>query len=266
MRNGAPSKRPKWAVGVVTAPRPHGVSYLPACLQSLQSAGWTDIVIFAEPDAPIPHNFTGDVVCRRKQFGDWTNWATGLYELLFSEPDADYFLMLEDDTVVCRASRLYLESTVPLLNEFASVSIYTPAIYHRKRIWGYHNCCRGWLTWTTNTVLMTKDKVMTFFSDTDTLRHRFENIFDPNFKNWGCTGDPKNSVKDAVLGKWAYKNRLPMYFHTPSLAEHLGVASTVMKDTVDMRGRQSRDFVGEEADLEFLRTPEIRRFTKIPLL
>lgn len=257
MKNGKLSK-PKWTVGVTTAPREKGY-YLDQTLRSLQNAGWTDIVVFAEPGSPIPDDFDGHVVFRRKQYGDWTNWGSGLYELFLSEPDTDYFFMAEDDALVCRGAKQYLEDTLPFIGDFASVSIYTPAKYQQRTI-GFFNCCDGMKTWSTVTVIMPHRSVWKFFSDPDVQMHRFEDIFKVNHEWWlntPCTSYGQgytsiidtvgNTVKDAVIGKWAAKNKLPVYYHTPALAEHIGYYSTLTEDIAEVtNSRMTADFVGED--------------------
>jgi len=257
MRNGKPSKL-KWTVGVTTAPREKGY-YLDRTLRSLRNAGWDNIVVFAEPGSVIPDDFDGDVVSRRKQYGDWTNWGTGLYELFLSEPDTDYFFMAEDDALVCKGAKQYLESSLPFIGDFASVSLYTPAKYQQKTK-GFFNCCTGMGTWSTVTVIMPHQSVWKFFSDSDVQKHRFDDIFKVNREWWlntpcvsygqGYTSiidTVGNTVKDAVIGQWAYKNKLPIYYHTPALAEHIGYYSTLTEDVAEVtNSRMTADFVGED--------------------
>lgn len=252
----------KWTVGVITCPREKGY-YLDQNLRSLNNAGWEDVVVFAEPDSVIPDDFTGDVVHRRKQYGDWTNWASGLYELFLSEPDTDYFFMSEDDALVCRGAKKYLESILWQLGDFASLSIYTPSKYQQKYR-GFHNLCNGMETWSTVTVIMSHKSVWQFFSDPDVQKHRFEDIFKVQKEWWINTPHASygrgysslidtvgNTVKDAVIGKWAEKTGLPVYYHTPALAEHIGYHSTLTDDLSNPdNGRMTSDFVGEDADLE----------------
>lgn len=240
----------KWTVGLTTAPRKEGY-YLDRTLKSLRVAGFGDVVVFAEPCSLIPQDHTGPVVFRRKTYGDWTNWATGLYELLLSEPDTDMFLMVEDDVIFCKTAREYLDHAIPQLGDFGSLSLYTPSVFHRKRFCGFHNELRGMKTWSTVTVAMRRDKVISFFSDPDVQRHRFEDIFGEDKRFWCCPfTDPKNSIKDAVLGLWASKHQLPIYYHTPALAEHIGDFSTLTDQQATVKnGRMSLDFVGEDYDL-----------------
>lgn len=277
MKNGKQSK-PKWTVGVITAPRTQGY-YLDKTLSSISNAGWDDVTVFAEPKSVIPESFDGYVVNRRKQYGDWTNWASGLYELFLSEPDSDYFFMAEDDALVCKGAKEYLEKTIPLLGDFGSLSIYTPRKYrHKKR--GFFNCCEGMETWSTVTVIMQHKSVWKFFSDPDVQRHRFEDIFNVQKEWWIGTPNDNygtsdvsvidsigNTIKDAVIGKWAEKNNLPVYFHTPALAEHIGYFSTLTDDVSNSdNNRMTEDFIGEEADLKsFIVDPIIYKINSVPL-
>ncbi len=258
----------RWALGVVTCPRQDGY-YLDQCLNSLSTTGFPEPVVFAEPKSPIPESFKGHVCCRRKQYGDWSNWATGLFELLLSEPDADYFLMAEDDAFFAKGCRAYLEYAIPMLGPFGSVSLYTPSIYHKENIHGFHNELLDDRTWSTVTVIMSKQGVISFFSDPLVQKHRFENIFNRDEAFWQCSVDPKNSIKDAVIGQWASKHDLPIYYHTPALAEHIGVRSTLSEqESTSTNGRMTASFVGPEVDVsEWVGKPfHIQPKTKVALL
>jgi hypothetical protein len=237
----------KWTVGVITSPRQQGY-YLDRNVKSLTKAGFSELTVFAEPGSFVPEGVT--VVRRPKKYGDWTNWATGLYELLLSNPDADCFLMTEDDAVLCKDAKRYLEHALPSLGDFASLSLYTPSLY-RNRHRCFHNELRGHRTWSTVTVVMRRSKAISFFSDKDVQRHRFEDIFGEGADYWCCPKtDFKNSIKDAVIGQWAAKTNSPVYYHTPSLAEHIGEFSNLTdQPSLVQNGRMSADFVGEDADL-----------------
>lgn len=250
----------KWAVGVVTAPR--RTEYLSGTLRSLLAAGF-DPVVFAEPESPVPSWFSGGVVRRRKRYGDWANWATALYDLLLSEPDADYYFMAEDDGVFCRFKE-YLEVRMPGLGEFATVSPYTPGRYHLANFVGFHNRCNGPFTWSTLTVVMPRRSAIGFFSDPDVQRHRFEDVFADSGIAWGFDVDPKNSAKDAIIGQWAANNDLPMYYHTPCLASHVGLDSTLSDKTTSWENL-AKDFVGEDFTPNWS-NPRIMRRLKPTLL
>lgn len=252
----------KWAVGLITCPRQQGY-YLDRTLQSLNQAGWSDVVIYAEPGSEIPPSFHGTVVQRRKQYGDWTNWASGLYDLFLSKPDTDYFFMAEDDFVVFSQAKEYLERTLPSLEPFASVSLYTPSIYQSKSR-GFHDESAVDI-WSTVTVIMSQRSVQAFFSDEDVQRHRFTGIADVNPSNrhasygrgfTSLVDTTGNTVKDVVIGRWARRHNLPVYFHTPALAEHIGIYSTLTDDvSTAENGRMTNTFIGEDAVVDWLHEP-----------
>ena len=237
-----PTQLLKWAVGVVTSPRKTGY-YLDQTLRSLKNAGFDDMVIFAEPNSIIPETFEGHVVSRRKQYGDWTNWASGLYELFLSEPDAEYYLMVEDDCLWCKNTKSYLDYSLPKLPKFAYASLYTPKDYHYPNMRGFHNVYRGRDTWSTVTVVISRDSVSDFLGHPKTMSHRTD--------FYGSKHE--NSSKDCVLASWAGQKYLPIYFHSPSLAEHIGVHSTLVwsedHDYDETNYPQSKDFLGEQKDV-----------------
>lgn len=243
IRNGKPLPI-KWSIGLVTSPR-NGVSYLDQTLRSFDTTGWDNPVVFAEPGSPIPGFFSGQVVERRKQFGDWSNWAVGLYELLLTEPDTDYFLMLEDDVVFAKNVREYVEGYLGQLLPFASLSLFCPDCYTREGIPSFVNQCHGWNTRQTQTVIMHRSAVIDFFSSPTVQRHRFQHVFSdpPESIPWGVDVDPRNSVKDALIGTWAEQKKLPIYYHSPSLAQHIGIKSTLMASPAV---RATKSFIGED--------------------
>jgi len=269
----------KWTVGVTTAPRKNGY-YLDRTLSSLHRAGFTETNVFAEPGSVIPEWFNGHVISRRKQYGDWTNWATGLYELFLSEPDTDYYLMCEDDVVMCKGVRSYLDYALPQIGTFASLSLYTSSKYYKtNRARCFHNECRGKNTWGTVTVIMSHASVLRFFSDQEVQRHRFFDIFEVKQDYWNnkasygmgrtsvvdCVG---NTLKDAVIGQWAERLSLPIYYHSPALAEHIGVVSNLTDDdSTPENGRMTKDFVGEDYDVSgWVNQPvSYYKFTDLPL-
>lgn len=242
----------KWTVGITTAPRPQGY-YLDVTINTLKRAGWSNMTVFAEPNSIVPDDVT--VIERRKTYGDWTNWATALYDLLLSEPDTDYFFMSEDDVEICPGAKAYVEYALPKLGEFAFLSLYTSSRYHKPNYFRmFHNECDGIHTWSTITVIMSRSSVIKLFSDEQVQRHRFSDLDLVNTNNFkasfgrgrtsiiDCVG---NTVKDSVLGRWASKNNLPIFFHTPSLAEHTGYYSTLTEDVSTVENmRRSKDFVG----------------------
>ena len=69
---------------------------------------------------------------------------------------------------------------------------------------------------------------------------------------------------DSMLGLWAQNNQLAVYFHTPSLAQHIGQTSVVWPRATAGGRRQASDFVGETFDA--LTLPELARVPASPPL
>lgn len=104
-----------WAVGITTTAERLD-DLLPRTMQSLEAAGFTRPRLFVDgADSSLPWwYFNADVTVRPEpRVGNYVNWYLGAAELLGRNPDADRFLMLEDDIVLCRGLREYLEA-VPM--------------------------------------------------------------------------------------------------------------------------------------------------------
>jgi hypothetical protein len=97
-----------WSVGVTTAPR--AVPTLTDCLASLAKAGWDRPRLFVDGDVAIPPDFAHlPRTDRRPQIGAWPNYYLALAELLMREPEADAYLLVQDDALFANLDlRAYL--------------------------------------------------------------------------------------------------------------------------------------------------------------
>jgi hypothetical protein len=98
----------KWAVGMTTVPQRSELRL--RTLESLHAAGFSDIVFFF--DGKFPGNFVSDDhnrVIRKRPLGPLGNWLLGLQELFIRQPDADRYLMVQDDVVFVKNLRPYLD-------------------------------------------------------------------------------------------------------------------------------------------------------------
>lgn len=103
----------KWAVGVTTAPR--RAPTLERCLDHLTRAGWDAPHLFMDGAIRIPERF-GHLpgTLRSPAVGAWPNHYLALFELTLRQPDADAYLILQDDALVYDGEnvREYLEQTL----------------------------------------------------------------------------------------------------------------------------------------------------------
>lgn len=144
-RYGVKVKR--WAIGVTTAPRQEPT--LNRTLSSLIAAGFSDPVLFAEPDAPVDDVWKENVVRRDRRLGGWGNYITSLVELLVRRPDADAYLMVQDDVQFAENVgniRMYLEDHVLWPAErLACVSLYCSSAYTAAHAGWHAMIGRPWI-------------------------------------------------------------------------------------------------------------------------
>jgi len=135
----------KWRLGITTAPRPEGKSFLAETIRHVKRAGWTDIVVFAEPNAICDPGMTPDVyegvtvIDRPHNFGVYQNWRDGWDKLVWKQ--ADFYAMLQDDQRIRPGLRGYLERTI------TSTAVYTPYTSkkdHRSGLDGWYRVWSGW--------------------------------------------------------------------------------------------------------------------------
>jgi hypothetical protein len=223
-----------WAVGVTTAPRTEPT--LERTLASLAAAGWERARVFAEPGVELPGGFERLPCTRRDQpLGGWPNWFLGLAELAQREPHAQAYLMVQDDVVFCRNLRAYLEATLWPAERVGLVSPYCPAPYVR-RMAGWHEVAAGENLVGALTYVFLNAAARLLLSDARVVNHRQRGA-------WAGLKDI-----DSVVGRWAGQSRLPVYYHTPSLAQHIGRTSVIWPQAANDGLRRAADFVGEEFD------------------
>jgi hypothetical protein len=88
---------------------------LPQTILSLERAGFDCPHLFVDgcTDAALYHQFNLPMTMRCRQAGNFGNWYAGMVELFALNPDADRFLMFEDDIAAVAGLREYLEA-VPI--------------------------------------------------------------------------------------------------------------------------------------------------------
>jgi hypothetical protein len=202
----------KWAAGILTAPRP--LPTLATTLASLERAGWAEVLVV--PDA--------------RGMGHFRAWLDVLARLVDDMPDVDAYLVCEDDAVFCRGLRDYLEQTLWPADRttVALCSLFTPEIY-RLRQRGWHVEQRG--LWLVSSVA--------WAIPPEAAREMLDAFGHVQFCPRGA---------DSMIGQWAADAaRLTAWYHTPSLAQHIGLANSALGDNDVSPLRVALDFIGEDA-------------------
>lgn len=196
----------QWAVAVTTAPRPQPT--LERTLTSLAATGFPEPLLVSDAT----------------RAGSWPTWLAALKRLLEGRPDATAYLVVQDDVIFCRKLRSYLERTLWPSETAALCSPFCPAAYRRPTA-GWHRENHGWYLVAAQCWAIppaTARRMVAELSRIDSF-----------------------SRVDAIVGRWARDAGLDCWYHTPSLAQHLGLKNSALGDNSVTDLRQASDFVGE---------------------
>jgi len=214
----APVLRPfQWAVAMLTAPR--GEPKIEQTLDSVFRAGFEHVHLFAEPGAWIPecdHALT--ITQRAHRFGTFLNFYSALTSLLHDQPDADAYVIFQDDIVLAEGLREWCENQL-WPHDNGVVSLFTPRLHSSSGVgWqvvspGYQRVCGA------QALVFRRDILHRFLSDPHVipkLNHRQE-------------------YDDATLGGWLSREGCGLAYHTPSPVQHVGKVSSLFTEGHDQR-------------------------------
>jgi hypothetical protein len=221
-----------WSVGVTTSPRRRPT--LEWTLDGLSRAGWQDPRIFMDGEVTIPHRHAGcPITYREPKLGAWPNFYLGLTELLLRDPEADAYLMVQDDVEFFDGVRLrdYLESILWPGDRPGPVSLYSCQVAAaRESGWTFHES--PWFLGA-HAFVFPGGIARAFLVDPVVLAHR------RNGPNEGLANI------DTVVGEWASRHATPIGFPTPSLCRHVGHASTLWPGAKIEGNRKEGPYAGE---------------------
>jgi len=222
----------EWAVGVTTAPRRQET--LEACLASLVRAGWETPYLFVDSAVRIPERFTTlPGTFRDERIGAWPNYYLALAELLMRRPHADAYMIVQDDVVFYDREPLtdYLAAVLWPGKVPGLVSLYCSAADAQGQR-GWH-CHDGFWTAGPLALVFPREPAKTFLTDRAVFEHRW--LPDP-VRATSLTG---------LVNRFAWDRRLPVWFPTPSLVQHIGETSTLWPRARALGHRRAEPFAGE---------------------
>jgi len=143
--------------------------------------------------------------------------------------------MVQDDVVFCRNLRSYLERSLWPRETTAVASPYCSAAYARDgTLWQAVEAGAGLVG------------ALTCIFPNVAARSLLSFARAVDFRRRGANGGLKGI--DTVVGLWAETVKLPVYVHTPSLAQHIGEVSVMWPRLGATHRRRADDFVGEDFD------------------
>lgn len=235
-RRGRGRRIATWSVGITTSPRREPT--LARCLASLLHAGWQSPRLFVDGPLALPESCRKLPVTQRDHpAGAWPNFYLSLSELAMRDPAADAYLMVQDDTLMCECPELrsYLERVLwPGVSDGVA-SLYCSRAYTQSRPGWYR--FRGTWRWGANAFIFSRRAAQQFLADRYVVKHR-----------WRIGRGGRLNV-DGVIGRWCHRQRIPLYYPTPSLAQHIGESSTLWKNGQAAGDRQADWFASGAGDL-----------------
>lgn len=220
-----------WAVGVTTSPRKEPT--IDICLDNLARAGWEQPRLFVDEGTDLAdHQLCLPVTYRQDKAGAWSNFYLALQELLMRQPDADAYLLVQDDAVFYDGENLreYLESSLWPDENIAVVSLYCPEPYTRRHF-GWQRSGGKWV-WGALALVFPNEAARRFVVDHDVFNHRW-------------SGRRKHAQIDVVVGDWALRHDRDVWYPVPSLVQHIGQTSTIWHEGRASGKRRADRFLGD---------------------
>ncbi len=219
----------KWAVAVTTAPREQDT--LNDCLSSLADAGWSDPRLIVDGKVTLSGRWKHLEVTRRQpQIGAWPSYFLTMTELFMRCPDADAYLIVQDDAVFFRhpGVREYLESVLWPSRNPGIVCLFCSR-GHAPPAKGWHTL-KEQLVWGGPAMVYSRPVLMSLLIDPKIIAHRLSKDGLVN------TSRP--------IGRWALETGTSVHVCAPSLVQHVGHVSSLFPDARAFSSRSAANFAG----------------------
>ncbi|WP_182868583.1 hypothetical protein [Stieleria mannarensis] len=224
-----------WAVGVTTAAR--RLPTLQRSVDSIVKSGWSDPRLFVDGDMEIPPSLVPLVACRRNPaVGAFPNYKLSLDELFMRDPNADAYLMVQDDALFLGtpAMRDYLESVLWPDDGPWIASLYCSKAYTQASV-GWHRFSDRWV-WGAVAFAFSPEALRQILTSPLVYQHRML----PEGKGLARI--------DVVVGQIAVANEIPILLPSPSLVQHIGTVSTIWNLARAVNSRHADRFIGDLLD------------------
>ena len=225
------SKVRTWSVGVITAPRL--APTLDACLDSFIRAGWERPRLFVDTATTIATRHAHlPLTVREPRIGAFPNYYLALAELVMRDPEADAYLLAEDDVLFSDREDLhaYLQDVLWPSDPIGAVSLYCSSAY-TKTDPGWHKFDGEWV-WGALAFIFSPESARRFLGDPLIFAHR-------------TSSDEGLADTDALIGTWSHQRDLPLFFPTPSLVQHIGDTSSLWPASRAFGIRRADRFAGD---------------------
>jgi len=199
-------------IGIISAPRKN--NYLLKSVNSLRRSGFDQkIKIFAEPDTQDPGIKDTDFYYNSKKLGCFKNYASALRALVYNT-DAEHVAILSDDFIYTPKAKLKLDNYLRELSNYGFLAMYTPRGTHPMvKNKGLNKVNLGWGNMWGGLYVFPR------LSAKLIIEH---DVFVDHHDNY-----EKNQQIDHLIPKVCDILGLDQWYVNPSLADHIGMESTI---------------------------------------
>ena len=223
----------QWFMAITAAPRDPAM--LSQTIHSLQSAGWWESVVFAEPDTPV-HPSAHEYRWSTETLGPWKNFLRA-FEAGY-ETGADYIAIAQDDVIAAKGLRKYLEGNMVVPDDdagafspYTNEAMQTDLLPESDLRWRCHE----------NQKCAARADGACFYV---IPRRSAEILHAKPVRNAGV------NATDRWIDKHCRENQLKIYWHRPSLVQHIGKGSTIHESRDLNVWRRACDFVSDVREIE----------------
>lgn len=233
----------KWAYGVRTVLQEDRVrlhNYLPRTLESLYRAGFEKPWLFVDGAMDYYHyeRFGCPIVTHYPALGVTNNFLLALLELMLRFPDAHRYALFEDDLLICRNTRQYLDRME-----------YRPRTYWNLYTCPYYqNACPPWRRGRGKEGFYRSPQagqgaVALVFDRTAALA-----VVSSQWLSHTILRHPGAHALDGLIVTALNQAGIRECAHTPSLVQHTGEVSTFWDGKWEKQDWQAISFPGEDFD------------------
>ncbi len=212
----------EWAIGVTTVPQ-RITTTLPRTLASLSAAGFDDIRLFVDGYDDLGYPCFGLLrSIRGDRIGAFGNWWLAAWELYIRNPKADRYAIFQDDVLLFRNVRQYLE-----LLPYPDHGYCNLALYPQNQQWCVEpgwNRVGGHRGWGAQGLVFSHEAMRALLRTDDNI------LLKPG------SGQGTRNLDGAVADSM-HNSGWDEYVHFPSLLTHIG-------DVSELGNRRQPEFAG----------------------
>ena len=228
-------------VAVTTAPR-EGERTLEHCVASLVRAGFHEIAVLAEPEAPVARwisKWTA-VIRHQHKHGEFRNFVAALEHLLAHHPGSSAMLSVQDDTMFCQRVAAAPERKLWPSPQCGAISLYMSRRYSYQPL--------GLAPLRVKPRLFCGACAIAFRPEVARLLVAPEHVDKWRGHTRHTITEPERQEGvDTYIGETLTDCGWEIWAHRPSLAEHFGKIST-LRHGGPHGVRRALEFPGEDED------------------